>query len=142
MDVAVIAKALAGGVLIGAASALLLFTHGRIAGISGILGGLLNRPFESGGWRLWFLGGMVAGGVGLFAVSPGSFSRVVPESAGKWLVLLGAGLLVGFGTRLANGCTSGHGVCGIGRFSPRSIIATLTFLAVGMATLFVAKVVA
>jgi uncharacterized membrane protein YedE/YeeE len=124
-----------GGVLIGLASAAMLAFNGRIAGISGILGGFLEGG-EGWRWRGLFLLGMVLGGVGLQVVAPSS----VPDAAIESLpLLIGAGLLVGFGTRLGGGCTSGHGVCGISRFSVRSITATLIFMGAAMLTTYVMR---
>jgi uncharacterized membrane protein YedE/YeeE len=121
---------LAGGVLIGLATALLLLATGRIAGISGILGGLLARREGDGdiAWRLAFLAGLVAAPLvySLFAALP-----AVQVDAGTG-TLIGAGLLVGVGTRYGSGCTSGHGVCGLSRMSPRSLVATLFFMAAGV----------
>jgi len=126
-----ILMALLGGGLIGlAASAVLLFS-GRIAGISGIVGGLLSWPPSEGRWRLAFVAGLLAGGLMLSAFWPAVFQ--VP--AGRSLLAIGvAGLLVGFGTRMGNGCTSGHGVCGLSRMSVRSLAATVTFMATGIVT--------
>lgn len=127
--------ALAGGVLIGiAASALLLF-NGRIAGISGILGGVLNAGSSDTGWRFAFLIGLV--------IAPLFYGLVLPlpsvdVQAEPWLLIV-AGLLVAFGTRYGSGCTSGHGVCGIARLSRRSIVATLVFIASGMLTVYVMR---
>jgi uncharacterized membrane protein YedE/YeeE len=128
--------ALLGGVLIGMAASLLLLTHGKIAGISGMLGGLLTPGASDRVFRLWFLAGLLAAGPALAVALPSAFAPSPPTPL--WLVAL-AGLLVGYGTRLGNGCTSGHGVCGISRFSVRSLAATLTFLAAGVATTFVAR---
>lgn len=123
-------SALAGGALIGASASLLLLRTGRIAGISGIVGGLLAPVRGETAWRAWFVGGLLAGGIVLRVLRPASFGgSVVPLP----LVIL-AGLLVGFGTRLGNGCTSGHGVCGLSRRSGRSLAATMTFMATGVAT--------
>lgn len=123
-------SALAGGALIGASASLLLLRTGRVAGISGIVGGLLAPARGETAWRAWFVGGLLAGGLVLRLLRPASFGAgVVPLP----LVIL-AGLLVGFGTRLGNGCTSGHGVCGLSRRSGRSLAATLTFMATGVAT--------
>lgn len=129
--------ALVGGLMIGASAALLLLSHGRIAGISGIVGGLMTRP-EAGdrAWRWAFLAGLIFAGAVAALWFPGAFAMDLVRSPAA---LIGAGLLVGFGTRLGNGCTSGHGVCGISRMSPRSIVATLTFIASGAVTVFVAK---
>ncbi len=125
---------LLGGALIGlAASVLLLFT-GRVAGISGIAGGLFGGARGDVSWRLVFLAGLVAGGFVVFLVSPGAFHVGVDRSLGALAL---AGLLVGFGARLGGGCTSGHGVCGLGRLSRRSLVATLTFIATGAVSVFV-----
>jgi uncharacterized membrane protein YedE/YeeE len=127
-------SALIGGAMIGTATALFLVLNGRIAGISGILGGLLPPARGDVAWRLAFLIGIVAAPL-LYAAVGGHLPPIgITGSAG---VLVGAGLLVGFGTRLGSGCTSGHGVCGIGRGSPRSMVATLTFMLVAAVTVFV-----
>jgi uncharacterized membrane protein YedE/YeeE len=120
-----------GGALIGLSAALLMLFNGRIAGISGIFGGLLRPATGEFGWRLAFVLGLVGGGVGLAAALPGYFAVDIARSP---LAVIAAGLLVGFGTRLGSGCTSGHGVCGISRFSLRSLVATLTFMATGAVT--------
>ena len=130
-------QSLAGGVLIGLSAWLLLFTLGRVAGISGIAGGLmLPYPAPQGdrGWRLAFILGLVVAGAVMAALT------AQPQMAQRPVVLLvAAGLLVGYGTVTGSGCTSGHGVCGLGRRSGRSLVATLTFMALGMATVAVAK---
>lgn len=125
-----------GGALIGTASVLLLALNGRIAGVSGILGGLLTAgtPGERG-WRAGFLAGLVAG-AGLYAGLSGRFPMTLQAQG---LPLLAAGLLVGAGTRIGGGCTSGHGVCGLARRSARSLAATLTFLATAMLTVFLTR---
>lgn len=129
-------SALIGGAMIGTATALFLILVGRIAGISGILGGLLPPRTSDVGWRLAFLAGIVAAPP-LYAALGGHLPTVhVTGSAGLLVV---AGLLVGFGTRLGSGCTSGHGVCGIGRGSPRSLAATLTFMVTAVLTVFVTR---
>jgi uncharacterized membrane protein YedE/YeeE len=125
---------LAGGILIGASSLAMLALLGRITGISGIFAGAIQG--EAGMWRWAFLAGLIAAPLLYHALS--QQSAPVPSEAG-WLLTIVAGLLVGFGTRQAGGCTSGHGVCGIGRLSPRSIAATLTFIASGMVTVFVTR---
>ncbi|MCC2970434.1 YeeE/YedE family protein [Massilia sp. IC2-476] len=128
-------SSLAGGLLIGAGVALCVLLAGRVAGISGIVGGLLRpRPGETG-WRLAFLAGLLAAPLawGLFAPLP--MGRV---EAGLPL-LAHAGLLVGVGTRYGSGCTSGHGICGLSRGSPRSVAATLAFMAAGFATVYLAR---
>ena len=128
--------ALAGGALIGLSAVLLMLTNGRIAGISGIVGGLFGGGSGEAGWRLAFIAGVMAGP---FAAT--LFGAPLPEigiDASPSVVLV-AGLLVGFGSRLGNGCTSGHGVCGLARLSRRSLAATLTFMTVGAAVVFVAR---
>ncbi len=125
--------AIAGGILIGAAASWLLLSLGRIAGISGILGGLLDRVEADRGWRIAFLAGLPLGA--WLCAALGSAPAIVFPVRGAGLVV--AGLLVGYGTRLGSGCTSGHGVCGIARGSPRSIAATVIFMASAMATVFV-----
>ena len=129
-------SSLLGGVLIGLSTASVLILQGRVVGISGICGSLLQQTGAEFWWRLSFVLGLL--GVGLLGVRywPASFSAAGTPPLP--LVALG-GLLVGFGTRLGNGCTSGHGVCGVSRLSPRSIAATLTFMAAGAATVFVVK---
>jgi uncharacterized membrane protein YedE/YeeE len=121
--------------MIGLASVMLLWLNGRIAGISGIVGGMVSQKGSEFGWRAMFVAGLLLGAFG-YALYNGSLPVSVPASIP---VLLVAGLLVGFGTRLGSGCTSGHGVCGIGRLSKRSIVATITFMVVAAATVFVAN---
>lgn len=124
-----------GGLFIGLSSTLLLLFNGRIAGISGILGGALKLNDDSR-WRWLFGGGLLLGGwlyEGAIAPTPTPFSELAP------VAMLVGGFLVGFGTRLGNGCTSGHGVCGLGRLSFRSLVAVLTFLATGFITVFVTR---
>ncbi|MBL8784100.1 MAG: YeeE/YedE family protein [Deltaproteobacteria bacterium] len=125
-------SALLGGVLIGLAAALHLFAQGRIAGISGLLGESLRAPLADGGVRLSFLGGLVSVGIAAALVLDHATTNAV---APLGVVVVG-GLLVGFGTRRGNGCTSGHGVCGIARFSRRSIVATGIFMATAALTVF------
>jgi len=123
---------LLGGLLIGTASALFILANGRIAGISGILGGLLRPTSGDVMWRLAFLLGLIVAPAVLAAfVAP-----VVPTIDAGPTTLIIAGLLVGIGTRYSGGCTSGHGVCGLSRLSPRSLIATLAFMGSGMAIVF------
>lgn len=123
---------LIGGALIGLSAALMLLWHGRIAGISGIFSGLLRRSDVGElGWRAAFVLGLLAGGLLLSLVHPSGFSVDVQRSP---VAILAAGVIVGFGTRLGSGCTSGHGVCGISRWSPRSLAATGTFMAAGAVT--------
>lgn len=121
--------ALLGGALIGAASALLLLTHGRIAGISGITGSLLPplpRPGDRA-WRVAFLVGLLVSGAVAAHLAPQAFA----ESPSSPILVIGAGLLVGYGTRWGGGCTSGHGVCGVSRLAPRSLVAVATFMTTG-----------
>jgi uncharacterized membrane protein YedE/YeeE len=113
-----------GGTLIGLAVALLMLTTGRIAGISGIVDGLIGNA-DGKGWRAAFVAGLIL--APLIAKLVG-FTLPMPQMPASWVVIAGAGLLVGFGTRLGGGCTSGHGVCGMARLSPRSIVATLIFM--------------
>jgi len=128
-------SALLGGCAIGLAAALLWWANGRIAGISGILEGILVRDADERRARVCFVLGLLLGGVAHFVV-PRHFDLSALPS---FPVLLAAGVLVGFGTRLGEGCTSGHGVCGIGRGSPRSIVTTLTFMASAALTVFVTR---
>ncbi len=124
-----------GGLLIGVSAALLLLSHGRIAGISGIAGGLMTRPGRGDiAWRWAFLLGLISAGAIAAFFDPDLFANHIVRSP---IAIITAGLLVGFGTRFGNGCTSGHGVCGISRLSPRSILATLTFIGAGAGTVFV-----
>src|SRR5262249_12410626 len=119
-------SALLGGLLIGIASALLIVLNGRVAGISGILGGVLVRSADDKAWRLAFLAGLILAPI---LVSVVGQAVPEPQMPASWLVVVAAGLLVGFGARLGGGCTSGHGVCGIARLSARSIVATAIFMA-------------
>jgi uncharacterized membrane protein YedE/YeeE len=131
-------QALAGGLLIGTAAILLLWLNGRIAGVTGMITGLLVKPSTAPGWRLLFLIGLIAG-TALY----GLLGYSTPVRHGFPLpLLIVAGLLTGYGTAQANGCTSGHGVCGMARFSLRSFVATGTFLAVAILTTFVLRHVA
>ena len=127
---------LAGGLVIGLASGLLLLSSGQIAGISGILGGAFTRPARGASWRWAFLAGMFLAGLALARVWPERFSLIGLPSMGRAAL---AGLLVGVGSQLGSGCTSGHGVCGIARRSPRSLVATLTFIFTGAVTVFVLR---
>jgi len=127
---------LTGGLLIGLAAALLLLFNGRIAGISGILGGLIDaNPISERLWRGAFIIGLVCGAAVYSWIHGGLPLQLQVRSSG----LLLAGLLVGFGTRLGSGCTSGHGVCGLARRSPRSLVATATFIACGMLTVYLTR---
>jgi uncharacterized membrane protein YedE/YeeE len=125
-------NALIGGLLIGSSAILLLWLNGRIAGVTGMLTGLLVNPSAQQVWRLLFLLGLVAGTAAYSWWGPAT-----PVRHGFPLpLLIGAGLLTGYGTAQANGCTSGHGVCGLARFSLRSLVATVTFLGVAMLTTY------
>ena len=126
-------SSLAGGMLIGLAAALLVLLSGRVAGVSGILGGLIAARRGDIAWRFAFIGGL------LFAPVTMLFYSTNPRiDAGLGMLAL-AGLLVGLGTRYGSGCTSGHGVCGLSRLSPRSLVATGAFMAAGIATVFVTR---
>lgn len=125
-----------GGVLIGFAAALLLLANGRIAGISGIVGGLVLPKSGETGWRVMFVIGLLAGPLALIAARGAPFPV---EIMAPLPVMAVAGLLVGFGTRMGGGCTSGHGVCGIARLSPRSIAATLVFMFSAIVTVWLTR---
>ncbi|MDA0260855.1 MAG: YeeE/YedE family protein [Proteobacteria bacterium] len=129
-------SALAGGALIGIAAAILLYANGRIAGVSGILFGLLSPTRADSPWRVAFVVGLVAG-AGLFGLLKGGNPPISVTTS--WPLLIVGGLLVGAGTVAGNGCTSGHGVCGISRLSGRSITATITFMAAAAATVFISR---
>jgi uncharacterized protein len=129
---------LAGGVLLGLASAMFILLNGRILGISGILGGLIPPKLTDTRWRLAFLAGLFSSPWIYKALAPASLLTAPRIDAGVVLLVI-AGLLVGVGTRYGSGCTSGHGVCGLARLSPRSLIATLTFMAAGFAIVFIAR---
>ena len=128
-------SATAGGLLIGLAAAIFVLGAGRVAGISGIVGGLLSPQRGDISWRLLFVGGLL--------LSPWLWRVIAPlpeiEIAASWPVIAIAGLTVGFGTRLGSGCTSGHGVCGISRLSVRSLVATATFMVAGFVTVGIAR---
>jgi uncharacterized membrane protein YedE/YeeE len=128
-------SALAGGAIIGCAAALFALVNGRVAGISGIVGGLLRPSLPDAPWRAAFVAGLVLAPAvyAMFAALPG-----VVIDAG-YPVLVTAGAIVGIGTRYCAGCTSGHGVCGLSRLSPRSFVATLAFMAAGFATVFATR---
>ncbi|OJH39352.1 YeeE/YedE family protein [Cystobacter ferrugineus] len=130
---------LLGGALIGLSASLLLLANGRVAGISGVVGSLLAPVHGDIAWRVLFFGGLLTGGLLLAWLRPASFAAPASLNPGGVALLVAAGLLVGFGSRLGNGCTSGHGVCGISRGSARSIAATLTFMATGILTVFLAR---
>ncbi len=127
---------LIGGILIGLAATLLLWLNGRIAGISGILGGVVMPRAGETAWRVLFLLGLIGAGTAWLLLVPGAYT---PRQGFPVWMLVVAGLLVGFGTRMGNGCTSGHGVCGLGRLSPRSFAAVLTFMVTAIATTFVVR---
>ena len=128
-------SALAGGVMIGIAAALFVLLNGRIAGISGVIGGLLRPIRGDVGWRVAFVAGLVGApaAYGLFGVLPAM--RIDAQFG----ALILAGLLVGIGTRYGSGCTSGHGVCGLARLSPRSLVATVAFMGAGFATVYLTR---
>ena len=127
------ASALIGGAIIGVAAAIFVVLNGRIAGVSGILGGLARPQAGDVSWRIAFVAGLVA--------APLAFLAALPEIRvdASFPALVAAGLLVGVGTRYGGGCTSGHGVCGVSRASPRSVAATLAFMAAGFATVYVVR---
>lgn len=129
-------QALLGGVLIGFAASLMLLWNGRVTGISGILGGCINTKNKDRAWRGSFLVGLVFGGFVLSFFKPESFSANLVRP--NWAIAL-SGFLVGFGTLMGGGCTSGHGVCGLSRFSLRSLVATLCFMGVGILTVLIFK---
>ena len=129
--------ALTGGIVLGGASAAFVLVNGRVLGISGILGGLLVPQRSDASWRVFFLLGSI--------LAPASLSLIAPELVGTPRIdagnvsIVAAGLLVGLGTRYGSGCTSGHGVCGLSRLSPRSLVATLAFMASGFATVYLIR---
>ena len=128
-------SSLTGGLLIGAAAAILLLFNGRIAGVSGILGGLLRPMAGDIGWRMAFVLGLVGAPLVYGFATPLPFVHVDADTT----TLIVAGLLVGVGTRYGSGCTSGHGVCGLSRLSPRSMAATAAFMIAGFVTVFIAR---
>jgi len=125
-----------GGALIGLSAVLLMLLTGRIAGVSGIFGGLLNLRREDKDWRIAFIAGLIL--VPLIAAALG-YGMAPPKLPANWVVIVAAGLLVGVGTRLGGGCTSGHGICGIGRLSLRSIAATIVFMVTAVITVAVTR---
>lgn len=129
-------SALIGGVLIGLSATLLLLFNGRIAGVSGILNGVFVQPAGDRLWRLMFVIGMIASGFLYQFIGPGGFENSTEVSL---LVLVTGAFLVGFGARMGGGCTSGHGVCGIGFISQRSIVATCVFMVAGFVTVYVTR---
>ena len=127
---------LTGGILIGIAASMMLLFNGKVAGVSGIFGGMLFQQGEERAWQLSFIAGLIAGGILLFIIHAEFFEN----SSGRGLLTATiAGLLVGIGTRVGGGCTSGHGVCGIGRLSGRSLVATVTFMFAGMVAVVLVK---
>jgi hypothetical protein len=128
--------ALIGGALIGLAAALLWWMLGRVAGVSSILGNVVAEPGTDSAWRVAFLAGLLAAGLGAVLLVPGAVHFDLTAGAGQLLI---AGVLVGFGTQMGGGCTSGHGVCGIGRLSVRSIVATVCFMSSAMLTVFIVE---
>lgn len=125
-----------GGALIGLAAVLLLAANGRIAGISGILNGVMTSPSNAERlWRLVFIVGLIAG-ASLYRLLSGALPIQLLSGP---LMLAAAGVLVGFGTKLGSGCTSGHGVCGLARLSPRSVLATIVFMGFGIATVYIVR---
>jgi uncharacterized membrane protein YedE/YeeE len=130
-------SAAVGGVLIGCATLLLWILNGRVAGISGILGGLAQAPSDDRWWRVAFIGGLIVAPLVFSAISVHGVPPIA-ITASPWLLVPG-GLLVGFGTRLGGGCTSGHGVCGAARLSKRSLVATATFMASGVIVVFLLR---
>ena len=129
---------LIGGLLLGVASAAFILINGRILGISGILGGLLPPKVGDISWRVAFLLGMLAAPTVFMTLAPAGFASEPRIDAGFWTVIV-AGLLVGIGTRYASGCTSGHGVCGLSRLSPRSLVATLSFMGTGFFIVYIVR---
>lgn len=137
VDIPAWMRGLAGGLMIGASALLLMASQGKIAGVSGIVGGL-TAPGQSGqrAWKLLFIVGLLAGALLVQLVTGRWVTNEIPASLGLLVI---AGVLVGVGTRMGNGCTSGHGVCGLGRRSGRSLVATMVFMTVSVATVFVMR---
>ena len=129
---------LAGGVILGVASAMFILLNGRVLGISGILGGLLPPKLGDSVWRIAFLLGMFSAPLVFTAIAPTGFATS-PRIDASEMAVIAAGLLVGIGTRYAGGCTSGHGVCGLSRLSPRSLVATLSFMGAGFITVYLLR---
>lgn len=128
-------QSFAGGLMIGLAAVLLLLGSGQVAGVSGVLGGLVEGRGGAGGWRIAFIAGLALAPV-LLLLAGGSVPGRLELG---WPAIVGAGLLVGFGTQMGSGCTSGHGVCGLGNLSLRSLVAVSTFMAVAAITVFVVR---
>lgn len=134
MNTTIIYQSLLGGALIGAAAVMLMFTLGRISGVSGITSGLLSFSFNKDDfWRVAFILGLISGPL-LYGVVGGTLPEIVVDTRMPYLIV--GGLLVGFGSTLGSGCASGHGVCGVARISPRSLLATLIFVVSAIATVF------
>jgi len=131
-------ESILGGIIIGIAVSLLLLFNGRVTGISGIIGGILNRENPDKSWRVFFIAGLLLGGLVLRFTHPEAFTIISKAQSIDYVI---AGLLVGFGTLLGNGCTSGHGVCGISRFSVRSILSTVLFISFGILSVALFKLV-
>ena len=131
-------ESILGGMIIGVAVSVMLLFNGRVTGISGILGGLLNRETSDKNWRILFLAGLLTGVIILIFIQPEAFTLISRATSIDYIL---AGLLVGFGTLLGNGCTSGHGVCGISRMSVRSIMATVTFITFGVIGVLLFKLI-
>ena len=129
---------LGGGLVLGLAAAMFILLNGRILGFSGIVGGLLSPRLGDMGWRISFLLGMAAAPTVFAWLTPADF-LAEPRIEAGYALIVAAGLLVGLGTRYGSGCTSGHGVCGLSRLSPRSLVATLTFMGAGFAIVFVVR---
>ena len=129
---------LTGGIILGVASAVFILINGRILGISGILGGLMPPKLGDTFWRISFLLGLFVAPTVFHAVVPAPYITAARIDATDMMVVI-AGLLVGIGTRYASGCTSGHGVCGLSRLSPRSLVATMAFMGAGFATVYVLR---
>lgn len=127
-------NALLGGSIIGIAVSLMLLWNGRVTGISGIINGILTPAKGDTAWRVLFVAGLFLGGLVLKAINPETFSGQLATD--NWTIIV-AGLLVGFGTIMGSGCTSGHGVCGISRMSPRSLVATVTFIGAGVLGVYI-----
>ena len=132
---------LSGGLLLGLAAAMFILVNGRILGISGILGGLLTPRSGDVAWRIAFILGMAAAPMLAALIFPEDIKAALaaPRIDSNALTIVSAGLLVGFGTRYGSGCTSGHGVCGLSRLSPRSLVSTLTFMGLGFAIVAIAR---
>lgn len=137
METTTIISSLLGGALIGAAAVLLMFALGRIAGVSGITSGALSLNLSKDDfWRIAFIGGLITGPV-IFILLGGNIPEITIDSRLPYLIA--GGLLVGFGSSMGSGCASGHGVCGLARISPRSIVATLVFVFTAMVTVFLTR---